>query len=105
MGRDVQHDADERKFYVVIDGVEARLDYRRAGNGVLDYRSTLVPPGLRGEGVGQRLVLAALEHARECGLRVIPSCPFVRRVVENFPEFKELTGEDRGGRGRDAATG
>lgn len=44
----------------------------------------------RGRGIGTRLVLHALEDARERGLRVVPSCPFVGEVVERHPEYADL---------------
>jgi predicted GNAT family acetyltransferase len=87
---DVQHDADRGRFSVEVEGAVAHIDYRRAGPGLLDFRSTFVPPRLRGRGIGSALVIAALEQARERGERVIPTCPFVAAVVEQHPELAAI---------------
>lgn len=95
---EVRHDEDGQRFVATVDGAEAHLSYRPAGPDTLEYESTYVPDELRGRGVGQELVLAALDHARDQGLRVIPTCSFVARVVAHFPEYQEITLEGDGER-------
>ena len=63
------------------------LEYEPAGDGVLDFVHTYVPDALRHRQVGTQLVLHALEHARARGLKVIPSCWFVRAVIERHPDL------------------
>ena len=41
-------------------------------------------------GVGSRLIRAALDSARDQGLRVVPQCPFVRAFIERHPEYRDL---------------
>jgi predicted GNAT family acetyltransferase len=57
---------------------------------VLELIHTEVPEPLSGRGIASRLAHAALVYARENGLRVIPTCPFVRSYLERHPEFQEL---------------
>ncbi len=57
---------------------------------MLEVYSTFVPPGDRGKGVAARLVEAALGHARSEGLRIIPSCWYVARWIEQHPEHADL---------------
>lgn len=98
MDIEVEHDEEGQRFVATVEGSEAHVAYRRAGPDRLEYESTWVPDELRGRGLGQEIVLAALDYARERGLRVVPTCPFVARVVAHFPEYREITLEGDGER-------
>lgn len=89
----VQHDPDARKFFIAADGGESRLSYRPAGDGKLDFVSTFTSPELRGRGLAGRVVAAGLDYAREQGLQVIPSCPFVGSYVDDNPRYADLVVE------------
>ena len=100
MDIDTRHEPEQSRFAAVIDGQVAHLDYTEPGEGVLDYRHTWVPESLRKQGIGERLVLDALGWARDHGYHVIPSCPFVRSVLEEHPEFGEVRAGDGAGGGK-----
>lgn len=87
---EIRHDEAGRKFFAVVEGLEAHLLYAPAGDRTLDFQSTFVPPELRGRFIGSRLVRHALDYAREHGQRVIPSCWFVGTVVARYPEYREI---------------
>jgi predicted GNAT family acetyltransferase len=78
---------------VEIANMGVVLSYRQMANDVVDFRSTLVPAHLRGRGLGSELVRHGLDWARQKGLRVIPSCPFVARYIERHPEYQDLVFE------------
>lgn len=87
----VQHDSQKKKFFIILDGQEAILKYTEIPNKkVLDYRSTFVPPELRGKQVGETLVKSALDYAKQNGIKIIPTCSFVKRVIDQHPEYKSL---------------
>jgi predicted GNAT family acetyltransferase len=44
---------------------------------------TEVAPALDGHGIGGRLVQAALDYAREAGLKVVPRCPFAAAYIRS----------------------
>jgi predicted GNAT family acetyltransferase len=67
----------------------ARLDYRMAGHSV-DMLHVEVPEEYQGQGLAGNLVSTALEWARENGLKVIPSCPYVKVYIKKHPEFADL---------------
>lgn len=90
---EIRHDPDRERFTAAVDSREATLSYRRVDDRTLDYTSTFVPPELRGQGVGERLVLHALDHAREQGQKVIPTCWFVAKMLDQHPEYRDLTAE------------
>ncbi len=84
---DIRHDATRRRFVADLGDEEAYLAYSPAGGGRLDFTSTFVPPSHRRQGIGERIVRHALDYARRNGYEVIPTCPFVRRVIEEHPEY------------------
>jgi predicted GNAT family acetyltransferase len=86
----IRHDAAARRFEAVVEGHESHLSYADAGDGVLDFQHTFVPEELRGRGIASRLVAHALDHARSQGLKVIPTCPFVRNFMRRHPEYRDL---------------
>ena len=88
MGNDIRHDPESQRFTTKTDHGQAVLAYSEIEPGTLDYRSTVVPAEDRGQGIGEELVLFALAWARENDLHVIPSCPFVKRVIEEHPEHQ-----------------
>ena len=91
MTPEVRHEAARQRFVAAVHGGrEAVLEYRVAAGGILDYYHTFVPAEARGQGVASRLTSFALDHAREHGYRVRPSCPFVARFVAAHPEFADL---------------
>ena len=86
----VEHRERERRFVVRFDGDDAELAYVRAGPKVIDLRHTYVPKSARGHGVAEALAQAAFDYAREHGLRVVPTCPFVRRWLASHPNEMKL---------------
>ena len=89
-GEEVRHEADRQRFVMAMGGGEGYLEYRRRAEGVLDLTYTFVPRDERGGGLGRRLVLHVLEHARENGLEVVPTCHFVATVIAEHPEYHDL---------------
>jgi predicted GNAT family acetyltransferase len=96
MAADVTHQEDRGRFVVELDdGEEAYLDYQERDDGTLDYAHTFVPESHRGEGLAGRIVLEALAYARDRGLQIVPSCPYVRHMVEEkHPEYLGLVAPD-----------
>ena len=77
---------------------EAHLGGRLAGyaeyqqsDSVITFTHTIVKDGFAGQGVGGRLVRAALDTvvASE-GVRVIAQCSFVAAFIDKHPEYQPL---------------
>ena len=66
----VQHQPEKERFFAPLEGGEAELAYLRSG---------------------EVLVRAAFDHARREGLRIRPTCPFVRSWLDDHPEERDLT--------------
>jgi uncharacterized protein len=89
---EIQRDEHGRKgaFYIDEDGEWiAELTYVRSDD-TLTIDHTEVAEKLRGEGIGEDMVRAAVEYARENGLKIKPACPYARKVIEETPEFKDV---------------
>lgn len=99
---EVRHRPDEGRFEIPLDEGEAYLEYEVPEDGVVDFTSTFVSPDHRGEGVAGRIVLSALRWARDEGLEVVPTCPYVRTTMtEKHPEFASLVAGDEEPGGED----
>lgn len=85
----IEHDAAAHRFVDHLAEGDAYLSYTSA-NGALDLQHTVVPEAARGRGVGESLVQAAMAHAREQGVQVIPSCPFVQSWLDEHPDAQDL---------------
>jgi uncharacterized protein len=77
----IQHDPG-RRFYVEVGDDVAYLAYRMLDERTIEYVSTFVPPALRMRRLGDKLVEHALAYAEERGLTIVPTCWFVKRVME-----------------------
>src|SRR5580700_8171512 len=81
----VTDDRDHRRFVVMQDGATARLVYT-VDDGRMYLQHTEVPEAFRGQGIGGRLVAAAVERAAADGLTVVPWCPYARSWLEQHPD-------------------
>lgn len=93
---DFRHEPENHRFVASVGGDTARVVYAEAGGDTMDYTSTWVPPDLRGEGIGEEIVVRALDWAREHDKRVVPSCPFVTKVIDDHPEYRDLVADRDG---------
>jgi predicted GNAT family acetyltransferase len=82
----VEHDPDGSRFFVRLADGEGELFYNAFGEDVLDLQHTEIPPSAKGQGVGDALVRAALAFARERGMRVMATCPYVQIWLRRHPE-------------------
>lgn len=81
----VLDETDASRFAVHLDGATAELVYRFDGDRLVLIH-TGVPDELGGQGLGGRLVAAAVDRAAAEGLTVVPRCPFARSWLERHPD-------------------
>ena len=55
---------------------------------IIDH--TEIFPGNEGKGLGKKIVSKAVETAREKQWKVIPLCPFAKKVIDKTPEFQDV---------------
>jgi predicted GNAT family acetyltransferase len=89
-------DVPEQDRFEVRDAEGALLgfaEYRRSP-GVVVFTHTEVDAPREGRGIGSTLVREALDAVRAAGDRVVPQCPFVRRLIDEHPEYADLVADD-----------
>ena len=82
----VVHQPGSCRFEIRIGDALAVAEYVR-GVDELVLTRTFVPPALRGRGLAEALVRAALDFARTERLRVVPACSYVAAFVERHPDL------------------
>jgi predicted GNAT family acetyltransferase len=85
----VHHNVAESRFETTVDGFLAVADYELVGANVV-FTHTFVPGELRGRGLAEILVRAALAWARAHGRPVVPACSYVDVFMQRHPEFHAL---------------
>ena len=83
---------ETRRFETELDGEIAFAEYRLVDHGII-LPHTVVPEAFEGKGVGSALAKAALGYAREQGLKVIPTCPFIAGYISKHPEWHDIVHE------------
>jgi hypothetical protein len=89
----VLHKTDGRHgmFYVEEDGeIEAEMIYNTLSENKMIIEHTEVGESLRGKNIGIELVHAAVEYARHHGMKIIPLCPFAKKVLEKKHEWQDV---------------
>ncbi|MGN6819219.1 MAG: GNAT family N-acetyltransferase [Sphingomonas sp.] len=79
----------ENQIELEVDGHRAIAAYQ-LDDDTITFTHTFVPKKLEGRGVASKLIRAALDSARDRGLKVIPICPFVKAFIERHPEYQPL---------------
>ncbi len=84
-------DVPEESRYEIRDGdrVLGFAAYQRRGDTTV-FTHTEVDPDAGQDGVGSRLVRAALDDVRSKGGSVVPQCPFVRGWIERHQDYADL---------------
>ncbi len=78
-------------FYIDVNGIhEAMMTFVFAGADKIIIDHTEVKPGNEGKGFGKKMVVKAVEYARENNIKIIPLCPFAKSVFDKNPEFNDV---------------
>lgn len=85
----VRHNAALSRYEIEAEGARCVAEYV-IRSGQMVFTHTFVPPVLRGRGLAEKLVRAALADARAKGLRVVPACSYVSQFIERHAEYRDL---------------
>lgn len=89
----VINNPEKYRFEVASGSLISMLEYR-LGRTTIALVHTEVPEELQDQGIGSAMVVAALQHARDKGLKVLPYCPFVAAYVSRHEEeWADIVGE------------
>jgi predicted GNAT family acetyltransferase len=85
----IVNNPERHRFETRMDGILAQVAYRLRDD-VITFTHTEVPEALAGRGIANQLAIAALDHARDHGLKVVPECPFISSYIKRHPEYQPL---------------
>ena len=86
---EVTHNEARHRFEAGSFPHLATVNYKVQGKSV-ELVHTEVPSEYQGQGLAGKLARAALDWARAQGMKVIPSCSFIRGYIEKHPEYADL---------------
>ena len=87
----VRDDPDRSRLEAVLpDGRVAGYAHYRTGREATVFDHTVVDDEFEGQGIGGRLAEGVVAHAREQGLRVDPTCSFLRAHLARHPEEHDV---------------
>lgn len=88
-----QDDGNKGAFFAVEGDTQAgMMSYVWAGETKFIIDHTEVNPDFSGQGVGKKMVMAAVEFARENDLKITPLCPFAKSVFDKVEEINDVRG-------------
>jgi predicted GNAT family acetyltransferase len=83
--------AARARFDLMIAGAKrGHLSYSLPDAVTMVVEYVEVDPSLRGRGMGERLVAAAVEWARANGRRIVPLCSYARAVIARTAEYQDV---------------
>ena len=87
-----KEDGHKGRFYVEKDGNQlAEMTYSLTEPDIMIIDHTEVDEVLKGKNVGAQLVNAGAEYARTKNFKIIPLCPFAKKVFEKkHEEYKDV---------------
>jgi predicted GNAT family acetyltransferase len=78
-------------FKASEEGKEAgRMTYSWAGKERFIIDHTEVNPEFKGKNVGKKMLMTAVNFAREHKLKIIPLCPYAKSVFDKTPEIRDV---------------
>ena len=78
-------------FYVGQDGaILAEMVYTMPSPDKMIIEHTEVDDSLGGKGIGKQLVHTSVEYARTHNIKIIPLCPFAKKVFDRTPEWSDV---------------
>lgn len=84
-------DGKNSAFIAMENETEAgKVTFVWAGEDKIILDHTEVESEFSSQGVGKKMVMAAVEFAREKNLKIIPLCPYAKSVFDKDPEIADV---------------
>jgi predicted GNAT family acetyltransferase len=90
----ITKNADEERYEIAVDGELAGFTQYRERPGLIAFIHTEIDPRFEGQGLGSKLIRAALDDERAAGNPVLPFCPFVNEWIRRHPDYVDLVPAD-----------
>ena len=93
MVMEINHRKEENKgaFIATENGAKAgEMTYSKAGDTLIIIDHTEVDPAFGGQGVGKKMVLSAVDFARENNIKILPLCPFAKAAFDKDATIQDV---------------
>lgn len=90
---EIQHKDDGKKgvFFIEENGKRiAEMTYVWSGENRFIIDHTEVDPSQEGKGIAKLLVKAGVDFARANQHKILPVCPYAKKVLERTDEYKDI---------------
>ena len=74
----------------VNDELSGEMNFIYKENDVISVNHTGINSELKGLGIGKYLMEEMVKFARENNLKVIPTCPYVKLMIDRTPEYLDI---------------
>ncbi len=86
-----KNDGKRGVFFMEDDGKEiALMHYIFSGPAKMIIDHTEVNEAYKGKGLGLQLVKAGVAYAREHRMKILPLCPFAKKMFDITPAFADV---------------
>ncbi|ASU33007.1 GNAT family N-acetyltransferase [Mucilaginibacter xinganensis] len=86
-----KNDGKRGAFFIEDAGKEvAFMHYVFSGENRFIIDHTVVDEAYEGKGLGRQLVKAGVTYAREHEMKILPYCPFAKKIFEMTPEYADV---------------
>jgi predicted GNAT family acetyltransferase len=82
----IRDNVDQHRYEALVDDQVAGFSDYRLREGRITFTHTEVDDAYEGQGIGSQLASAVLDAARDAGLDVYPSCPFIADHIKRHPD-------------------
>lgn len=88
----IKEDNGRRGNFKAMEGeVQAGLmTFKWENESTFNINHTEVNPDFGGQGIGKKLVMAAVEFARENQFKILATCPFAKAVLEKDERLSDV---------------
>ncbi len=90
---EVKDNPDRSRYEIFVDGERVGLMTYSIDGDTVTTPHTEIDSDHGGQGLGQELVSKALDHIRDTGMLVRPTCPFVQAFIDKTPAYQDLVKE------------
>jgi hypothetical protein len=87
---EIKHDKVNQRFNLFVSDVEAGEIIYEFRDSKMAITHTKIKDGYEGKGLAKLLVEFAVNYARENKLKIIPICPYVKKIMERTEKFQDM---------------
>jgi len=87
-----QNDNGKKGRFTIYDADKpaGEMTYTWAGESRIIIDHTEVDERYAGKGFGKQLVMHAVDYARKNGIKILPLCPFAKKVFDKEPSLADV---------------